>query len=87
MNSPPNIAARNDTMDRMHTQHHGFNALDWIAQILLIVGGLNWGLVGLFGIDVVAAILGQGTLPSRIVYILVGLSALWGLAIFRHSRH
>jgi uncharacterized membrane protein YuzA (DUF378 family) len=74
-------------MDRMHTPHHGFNALDWIAQILLIIGGLNWGLVGLFGIDVVAAIFGQGTLPSRIVYILVGLSALWGLAIFRHSRH
>lgn len=78
-------------MDHSATHHHAgsrFNALDWIAQILLIVGGLNWGLVGLFNINLVAALFGEGTLLSRIIYILVGLSALWGLAIFRHnSRH
>ncbi|MBE7940209.1 MULTISPECIES: DUF378 domain-containing protein [Ramlibacter] len=65
---------------------HGFNALDWIAQILLIVGGLNWGLVGLFDFDLVARLFGDGSMLSRVVYILVGVSALWGLAIFRHSR-
>ncbi|WP_293860428.1 DUF378 domain-containing protein [uncultured Alsobacter sp.] len=50
-----------------------------IAMILLIVGGLNWGLVGLFSFDLVAAIFGAGSTLARIVYILVGLSALWGL--------
>lgn len=63
-----------------------FNALDWIAQALLIVGGLNWGLVGLFDFDLVATLFGSGSMLSRTVYILVGASALWGLAIFRHSR-
>jgi uncharacterized membrane protein YuzA (DUF378 family) len=45
--------------------------------VLLIVGGLNWGLVGLFGFDLVAALFGQMSALSRIVYVLVGLSALW----------
>jgi len=45
--------------------------------LLLIVGGLNWGLVGLFGFDLVAAIFGQMSALSRIVYVLVGISALW----------
>lgn len=45
--------------------------------VLVIVGGLNWGLVGLFSFDLVAAILGVGSGLARIVYILVGLSAAW----------
>jgi uncharacterized membrane protein YuzA (DUF378 family) len=45
--------------------------------ILVIVGGLNWGLVGLFGLDLVAAIFGAGSGLARIVYVLVGLSAAW----------
>ena len=44
---------------------------------LLIVGGLNWGLVGLFNFDLVAALFGEMSALSRIVYVLVGLSALW----------
>jgi uncharacterized membrane protein YuzA (DUF378 family) len=44
---------------------------------LLIVGGLNWGLVGLANFDLVAAIFGEMSPLSRIVYMLVGLSALW----------
>jgi uncharacterized protein len=47
---------------------------------LLIVGGLNWGLVGLFDFDLVAAIFGGGSALSRIVYVLVGLSAVWQVA-------
>ncbi|RWD29828.1 MAG: DUF378 domain-containing protein [Mesorhizobium sp.] len=47
------------------------------ALILVIVGGLNWGLVGLFSFDLVAAIFGAGSGLARIVYILVGLSAAW----------
>jgi uncharacterized membrane protein YuzA (DUF378 family) len=50
-----------------------------VTLVLLIVGGLNWGLVGVFGFDLVAAIFGDMSPLSRIVYTLVGLSALWQL--------
>lgn len=50
-----------------------------VAVILLIVGGLNWGLVGLFEFDLVAAIFGEGSVLSKIVYVLVGLAAVWQL--------
>lgn len=53
--------------------------LDWIALILLIIGGLNWGLVGLFGFNVVTAIFGDMTLISKIIYIIVGLAALYSI--------
>lgn len=55
------------------------NLLQWVALILIIVGGLNWGLVGLFDFDLVAAIFGMMSVLSRIVYILVGLSAIYTL--------
>ena len=48
-----------------------------ITLILLIVGGLNWGLVGLADFDLVAAIFGEMSPLSRLVYILVGVSAVW----------
>ncbi len=54
-------------------------ALDWIALILIIVGGLNWGLVGAFKFDLVAAILGDMSIIARIVYVQVGLSAIYGI--------
>ena len=53
------------------------NPVDLIALILVIVGGLNWGLVGLFNFDLVATIFGAGSTLSRIVYILVGLAAVY----------
>ena len=53
--------------------------LNTLTLVLLIVGGLNWGLVGLFGFDLVAAIFGEMSLLSRIVYVIVGLSAAWQL--------
>ena len=56
-----------------------FNALDWITFILVMIGGLNWGLVGFFGFDLVATIFGDMSVLSRIVYALVGLSALYML--------
>lgn len=55
------------------------NALDWVAMVLLIVGGLNWGMVGLFNYDLVAALFGTQTPFSRVVYVLVGLSALYSI--------
>ena len=51
-------------------------AINKVTLLLLIVGGLNWGLVGLFGFDLVATLFGEMTLLSRIVYTLVGASAL-----------
>jgi uncharacterized membrane protein YuzA (DUF378 family) len=53
------------------------SVLDTVALILVIVGGLNWLLVGLFEYDLVAAIFGAMSVISKIVYILVGLSAIW----------
>ncbi len=52
--------------------------LDWITLILVIVGGLNWGLVGFFSFDLVATLFG-GMGLTNIVYDLVGLSALYML--------
>ena len=53
--------------------------LNLVTLILLIVGGLNWGLVGLSNFDLVATLFGAGSILARIVYMLVGLSALWQL--------
>jgi uncharacterized membrane protein YuzA (DUF378 family) len=55
------------------------NSIDWIALILVIVGGLNWLLVGAFQFDLVATIFGEMSAISRIVYVLVGLSAVYVL--------
>jgi uncharacterized membrane protein YuzA (DUF378 family) len=52
-------------------------AINIVTLILVIIGGLNWGLVGAFNFDLVATIFGAGSMLSRIVYVLVGLSALW----------
>ncbi len=56
------------------------NALDLTALVLVIVGGLNWALVGLFGFDLVATLFGDMSVLSRIVYVLVGLAAAYLLA-------
>lgn len=53
------------------------NVLDWVALVLVIVGGLNWGLVGIMDFDLVSTIFGDMSVISRIVYTLVGLSAVY----------
>jgi uncharacterized membrane protein YuzA (DUF378 family) len=58
--------------------------LDVVAIALLIVGGLNWGLVGLFNFDLVAALFGAGSALSRVVYVLVGIAALYGIVTATH---
>ncbi len=62
--------------------------LDRIALFLLIVGGVNWGLVGIFNFDLVAYLFGGSAgLISRIIYILVALCAVWCISLyFRNSR-
>ena len=62
--------------------------IDRIALFLLVVGGLNWGLVGLFEFDLVAWLCGGSeSVISRIVYVLVALSALWSISLFfKHNE-
>lgn len=57
------------------------NTLDWIAIVLVIIGGLNWGLVGFFQYDLVAKIFGDMSTVARVVYDLVGLAALYMLVM------
>ncbi|MEX0933716.1 MAG: DUF378 domain-containing protein [Candidatus Paceibacterota bacterium] len=52
------------------------NGLKWVSMILVVIGGLNWGLVGFFGFDLVATLFGDMSSLSRVVYALVGLGAL-----------
>ena len=54
--------------------------MDWVAMLLVIVGGINWGLVGVFKYDLVAGLFGAGdptAVVPRVVYILVGLATLY----------
>ncbi len=61
--------------------------LDRIALILLVIGGINWGSIGIFQFDFVAWICGGQTgMISRIVYTLVGLSALWCISLLFRDR-
>ena len=55
--------------------------IDKIALVLIIIGAINWGLIGLFGFDLVATIFGEMSVISRIIYDLVGLSGLWGIKL------
>lgn len=57
-------------------------ALNTIVLILVIVGGLNWGLVGVAEFDLVAAIFGEGSAVARVVYTLVGIAAIWAISFF-----
>lgn len=52
-------------------------AIYWIALVILIIGGLNWGLVGLFDYDLIAVLFGDQSVLSRIIYDLVGASAIY----------
>ena len=56
-------------------------ALDKIALALIIIGAINWGLIGFFKFDLVATIFGEMSVLSRIIYALVGISGLWGIKL------
>ena len=62
--------------------------IDIIALILVIIGGINWGSIGIFQFDLVAWLFGgQAAMVSRIIYTLVGLAALWCISLlFRENR-
>lgn len=61
--------------------------LDRIALALLVIGGINWGLVGIFRFDLVAWLFGgQAAVVSRIIYTLVGIAALWCITLIFRDR-
>ncbi|HVH44867.1 MAG TPA: DUF378 domain-containing protein [Labilithrix sp.] len=57
--------------------HHKLSGITWAAIALVVIGAINWGLVGLFNFDLVAAIFGHLTALSRVVYVLVALAGLY----------
>jgi len=54
-----------------------------IALTLVIIGALNWGLVGFFGIDVISGIFGGSFQIHRIIFAIIGLAGLWSFAFFK----
>ncbi|MBQ3589730.1 MAG: DUF378 domain-containing protein [Clostridia bacterium] len=61
--------------------------IDRIALLLLIVGGINWGSVGLFNFDIVGWIFGgTDTIGARIIYVIVALCALWCISLLFRER-
>lgn len=62
--------------------------MDRIALILAVIGGLNWGSIGLFNFDLVAFICGgSGTWIARTIYVIVGLAALWCISLLFRPEH
>ncbi len=59
------------------------NTLDWIVWILVVIGGINWGLVGAFNWNLVEAIFGSVAWLESLIYILVGLSALYMIFTYK----
>lgn len=55
--------------------------IDTIALILIIIGAINWGLIGIFNFNLVDTLLGTMSVLSRIIYTLVGISGLWGIKL------
>ena len=60
--------------------------IDKIALILIIIGAINWGLIGLFRFNLVELIFGDMTVLARIVYSLVGISGLWGIKLLLEDK-
>ena len=79
----PHITERRRNPERRtgadHSMARRLGAFDWLAMVLMIIGGINWGLVGLMNIDLVATVFGDGTTAARVVYALVGLAALYSI--------
>lgn len=56
--------------------------IDYIALVVVIIGAINWGLIGFLGFDLVKAIFGDMSILSRIVYAVVGIAGLYALSFF-----
>lgn len=60
--------------------------IDKIALVLIIIGAINWGLIGIFKFDLVATLFGEMSILSRLVYTLVGISGLWGIKLLFNNE-
>ena len=60
--------------------------IDKIALLLVIIGAINWGLIGIFNFNLVSTLFGDMSIISRIVYILVGISGLWGIRLLFNDK-
>ena len=61
--------------------------MDKFIQTLVIIGAINWGCIGFFGLDVVGVLFGgQSSFVSRVIYVLVGLAGLWALTFYAKLR-
>lgn len=60
--------------------------VDYIALTLVIIGAINWGLIGFLGFDLVRVIFGDMTMVSRIIYAIVGIAGLYALSYFGRLR-
>lgn len=56
--------------------------IDYLALVLVVIGAVNWGLIGFFEFDLVRFLFGDMSILSRIVYVLVGISGLYSLSFF-----
>lgn len=62
--------------------------MDRLALVLVIIGALNWGLIGLFQFDIIASIFGgQSAIISRIIYTIVGAAGIWCTSLLFRDRH
>jgi len=69
------------------TQDSKLSGLDWVMIALVVIGALNWGLVGIFKFDLVAAIFGALSLISRLIYVIVALAGLYLVFAATRFRH
>lgn len=86
----PNMTERRSITDRRAggASENRMKAAEWIPMLLLAVGGLNWGLIGLFNFNVVSYLFGEMTTLTRLAYVVVGLCALYSLYLSsRISSH
>ncbi len=60
--------------------------IDKIALVLVIIGAINWGLIGIFNFNLVSTLFGDMSIISRIVYILVGISGIWAIRLLFNDK-
>lgn len=75
--SDPVQPARTTPTENDETARSGIAVLGTLALVILVIGGLNWGLVGIAGIDLIEVLFGRMTVASRAIYALVGAAALY----------
>lgn len=68
------------------TKTDKYKIIDMVTMSLIVVGGLNWGLVGFFGFDLVAFLFGDMGFVSRAIYMLVGISAAYHISTFKATQ-